>query len=184
MTFKTKEGLFECLVMPFGLFHAPTTFKHMKKDVLKPFLDMIVYLEDIFIFRKFHYEHVMCEKKILDVICQEHLLLKMLKYMLDKTSLMYMGHDIGEGELKLDLSKIDAIMDWSMLKIVIWIRGFLGASQCWRKYFVNFSSIVAHFHSLAIVQNVFQWGGKQQEAFDVLKQKISKTPILSFLDLI
>jgi hypothetical protein len=91
-TFKTKQGLFEWLVMLFGLFHAPTTFMHMKKDVLKPFLDMIVYLDDIFIFRKFHYEHVMCEKKILDVICQEHLFLKMSKYMLDKTSLMYLGH--------------------------------------------------------------------------------------------
>ncbi len=75
MTFKTKQGLFEWLVMLFGLFHAPTTFMHMKKDVLKQFLDMVVYLGDIFIFRKFHYEHVMCEKKILDVVCQEHLFL-------------------------------------------------------------------------------------------------------------
>ena len=59
---------------------------------------------------------------------QEHLFLNMSKYMLDKTSLMYLGHVIGEDELKLDLSKIEAIMDWSMLKIVIWIRGFLGAA--------------------------------------------------------
>ena len=97
----------------------------------------------------------MCEKKILDIICQENVFLIMSKYMLDKTSLMYLGHNIGEGEHKLDLSKIDAIMDWSMIKIVIWIRGFLGVAQCWRKYFVNFSSIVAHFHSLAVVQKVF-----------------------------
>ena len=105
----------------------------------------------------------------------------MLKYMLGKTSLMYLGHKIGEGEQKLGLSKIDAIMDWSMLKIVLWIRGFLGAAQCWRKNFVKFSSIVAHLHSLAVVQKVFQWGGKQQEAFDALKQKISSTFILGLL---
>ena len=79
----------------------------------------------------------------------------MSNYELGKTSLMYLGHNIGEGELKLDLSKIDAIMDWSMLKIVIWIRQFLGVAQCWRKYFVNFSSIVAHLHSLAVMQKVF-----------------------------
>ena len=88
-------------------------------------------------------------KKILDVICQEHLLLKMSKYELDETSLIYLGHDIGEGKLKLDLSKVDAIMDWSMLNIVIWIRGFFGVAQCSRNNFVNFSSIVAHLHSLA-----------------------------------
>lgn len=54
MIFKNKQGLFEWLVMLFGLCHAPTTFTHMNKYVLKPFLDMIVYLYDIFIFRKFH----------------------------------------------------------------------------------------------------------------------------------
>lgn len=96
---------------------------------------MIVYLEDILIFRKFHYEHVMCEKEILDVICQEHLLLNMSKYILAKTSLMHLCNDIGEGELKLDLSKIDVIMDWSILKIVFWIRGFFGRSPILEEIF-------------------------------------------------
>lgn len=179
-TFKTKQDLFEWLVMLFGFFHAPTTFTRMKKYVLKPFLDRIVYLDDIFIFIKFHYEHVMCEKKILDVICQEHMFLNMSKYMLAKTSLMYLSHEIGsskrvqvlngflvvcvecgEGELKIDLSKIEAVIVCGViesipaytgegiihprevvdtfsllaiyagnLKIVIWIRGFFGATQC------------------------------------------------------
>jgi len=57
------QGLFECLVMLFGLCNDPTTFMNMRKYVWKPFLDMIVYLDDIFIFKKIHYEHVMYEKK-------------------------------------------------------------------------------------------------------------------------
>ena len=204
-TFKTRQGLFEWLVMIFGLFHAPTTFTHMKKDVLKPLIDMIVYSDDIFIFRKFHYEDVMCEKKILDVICQENLFLMMSKYMLDINSLMYLSREIGsskcvqvpkgflavcmgcgEGELNLYLSKIKVvtvcrgidsippdtgegiihprevansfalhIIYVSGLMIVIWIRGILRAAQCWRRNFVNFSSIVVHFHSLEVVQKVF-----------------------------
>jgi len=36
---------------------------------------------------------------------------------------------------------------------------------------------------LAVVQNVFQWGGKQGNAFDALKQKINTAPILSFPNL-
>ena len=70
-----------------------------------------------------------------------------------------------------------------MLKIVVWIRGFLGLAHCWRKDFVKFSSIVAHLHSLTIVQKVFQWGGKQQEAFDSLKEKICLAFILALLNL-
>lgn len=121
----------------------------------------------------------------------------------------------GEGELKLDLSKIefvtvyggidsisadtgeiiirprDIVYAFSMLiiyivkvKIVIWIRGFLGETQCWKRNFVNFSSIVVQLHFLAIVQKVFQWGGKQREAFYVLKQNISTTLVLGFLHLV
>ena len=47
----------------------------------------------------------------------------------------------------------------------------------------NFSSIAAPLHSLTSTKQVFQWGGKQQKAFDALKEKISSNLVLALPNL-
>jgi hypothetical protein len=122
---------------------------------------LFVYLDDILIFIKSHEEHVRHVKQVLDVLRKEQLFLKLSKCEFGKTSLIYSGHIVGGGQLKIDPSKVKVILEWTKPSNVTEVRSFLGAVQYWRKFIANFSSIAAPLHAVTSVKQVFQWGGKK-----------------------
>ena len=94
--------------------------------------------------------------KVLDVLKKEKLLLKMSKCEFGKTYLVYLGHIVGGGELKIDPSKVEIILNWPKPNTVTEARRFLGATLYWRKFIANFSSIASLLHALTSVKKVFE----------------------------
>jgi hypothetical protein len=74
-------------------------------------------------------------------------------------------------------------LDWPNPNNVTEVRIVLGATQYWRKFIANFSSIAAPLHAMTRINQVFQWGGKQKKYFDTLKAKISSSPVLALPNL-
>ena len=143
--------------MSFGLCNALEIFMRVMDNVLRSFLDdfVIVCLDEILIFGQTIEDHVLHVNRVLDILKKEKLFLKMSKCEFGKTSLVYLGNIVGGGELRIDPSKVEAIVNWPTPKTVTEVRIFLGVAQYWRKFIANFSSIAAPMHAVTSVKKGF-----------------------------
>jgi len=112
--FRTHEGHFEFLVMPFGLSNAPATFQSLMNTVLRPFLRkfVLVFFDDILIYSPSWSTHLQHLNAVLTALREHQLRLKRSKCSFATTSVQYLGHVISSAGVAMDQDKVAAITSW------------------------------------------------------------------------
>ena len=113
--FITPSGLYEFLVMPFGLNNTPETFQRLMNWVLRDYLGLFVsvYLDDVIIFTKGSYKmHIDHIKQIFATLKEANLKVKLKKCFFCYPSLNFLGHVVGRGGILPDPEKIVKIKDF------------------------------------------------------------------------
>nr|GFA56720.1 putative reverse transcriptase domain-containing protein [Tanacetum cinerariifolium] len=76
-------------------------------------------------------------------------------------------------------AKIESVKDWASPKSPTEIRQFLGLAGYYRRFIEGFSKITKPMTELTQKKVRFEWGDKQEAAFQLLKQKLCSAPILA-----
>ena len=180
--FWTNRGLFEPLVMFFGLTNSLATFQMMMNSLFKKLIDcgvVVIYIDDIMIFTKTLEEHCCIVKEVLQILRDEHLYLHHDKCNFEVQETEFLGLIMAQDQVKMDHKKVSAIKDWPIPTLKKQLQGFLGFLNFYQCFMQNFTQIARPLNALTSVKKEFKWTKECQEAFQKLKDTITSTPSLA-----
>jgi hypothetical protein len=182
--FRTRYGLYEYCVMPFGLTNAPASFQRWINEILSEYLDIfcVAYLDDILVFSDSLDDHKRHVRTILAKVAEIGLTLKASKCEFHTTETEYLGYVISPKGLRMDEEKIRTIREWQEPRNIKGIQSFLGFANFYRRFIKDYSRITTPLTRLTRKDIPWEWGDRQQQAFDTLKEAMMTEPILQHFD--
>ncbi|KAM0724355.1 Retrovirus-related Pol polyprotein from transposon 17.6 [Formica fusca] len=182
--FSTPYGHYEFNRMPFGLKNAPATFQRLMNSILTGMqgLKCLVYLDDIVIYGASLEDHNKRLKEVLQRLRENNLKLQPDKCEFLRKEVIYLGHIISENGISPDPSKLTAIKEFPTPKKVKDIQSFIGLAGYYRKFIEDFSKIAKPLTKLTKKTEKFEWTMEQQNAFEILKERLMTAPVLMYPD--
>jgi hypothetical protein len=202
--FKTRYGLFEYMVMPFGLANAPSTFQAYIHKALGGLVDTIcvVYLDDILIYSKNESDHRSHVRAVLEKLREWKLYAKPSKCFFNRKRIEFLGFIVTPEGIVMDRERVRSIEEWPEPKSFKDVQIFLGFANFYRRFIWGYSGIARPLNDL-LKAGQKQPGGKKQtvrkkgqpqfhqpwtwpesaaHAFRVLREAFAQAPILAHFD--
>ena len=185
--FCTHEGVFCFQVCPFGAKCAPSKFSKIMDTLLQglKWSACLVYLDDVIAFSRRFNTHVDRLRQIFQRFRTARLKLKPKKCHLFKPCLEYLGHEVSSKGVSPLESKVRAIKEFAEPKTHKQLQSFLGLANFYRGYYKQpFAVLAKPLYQLLEKSNrtKFEWRTEHKNAFQALKDAISKDVCLAFPD--
>ena len=144
-SFRTQYAHYEFVVMPFGLTNAPATFMDLLNRVFRPYVDqfVVVFIDDILVYSKDAQEHEQHLKIVLQTLREKKLYAKLSKCDFWLKEVSFLGHIVSAEGIRVDPTKIEAVVNWKPPRNVTEVRIFLGLAGYHRRFVRGFFVIAS-----------------------------------------
>ncbi|WVZ80986.1 hypothetical protein U9M48_028416, partial [Paspalum notatum var. saurae] len=178
--FSTRYGLYEYLVMSFGLTNAPAFFIYLMNSVFMNELDkfVVVFIDDILVYSKNEKEHEEHLRIVLSRLREHKLYAKFSKCAFWLKEVAFLGHILSAKGVVSIQSKVEDVLNWKQPTSVTEIRSFLGLVGYYRRFIKDFSKIAKPMTTLTQKNAKFAWSPKCEEAFGTLKKLLTSALFL------
>jgi transposase InsO family protein len=182
--FRTPNGLYEFVVMPFGLVNAPATFQRVMDFIFQDLYTegLAVYLDDLLLHGK-SVDHVL---RLLRIVLQRlrhfGLRLNLTKSNFFHKTLLYLGHIISQGTIRPNPKKIEVLSKVRAPTTQQEVRKLMGLLSYFRQYIPSFADYSCHFTDLLKKTILFQWTENHQFSLEFCLYQLSTSMLALPLD--
>jgi hypothetical protein len=165
--FTMRYGLYEYLVMSFGLTNVPEHYMYLMNSIFMPELDkfIVVFIDDTLVYSKTMKEHEEHLRVVLQRLRDHHLYAKFSHCEFWINEVPFLGHVISPVGIAMDPGKVRNVLDWKLPKSVHQVQIFLGLAGYYRRFILNFSKISKPIAELLKKGNKLVWSKDCDEAF-------------------
>ncbi|KAJ1593521.1 hypothetical protein NDA15_004450 [Ustilago hordei] len=185
--FGTQLGLYEYLVMPFGLANAPAHFQSFINDIFRDIIGIyvVVYLDDFLIFSDTEEAHVKHVTEVLTRLRSNRLFAKLSKCEFHTKTVEFLGYIIKPTGIEMDPEKVRTVKEWPMPESIHDIQRFLGFANFYQRFIAHFAHIAKPL--TALVKPIerfkkFELPEEAQQAFHKLIQAFTSAGVLQHFD--
>ena len=182
LTINTHKGPFQPTRLQFGVHSASGIFQRELENRLATISFIEVRSDDILVSGKNNKEHLVNLEKILKILHDSGLKLKLSKCSFMQPEVIYLGFKINKHGVYPIKEKIDSIKNARIPQNVSELKSFLGLLNYYHRHFRNFTEVLVPLHKLVRKDVKWEWGDEQNIAFQKAKNILCESSYLVHYD--
>ena len=180
--FTTPSGRFEFTRVPFGLLNGSSEFQRIADYTIRGLKNVFFYIDDLICFTETLEEHEQLLKKVMSRLRKANLTINVDKCEFLKDKVKYLGHIVSKEGVMVDPAKTESVKEFPQPRNVKSVRQFLGLTGFYRRHIDKYAQIAKPLTELLRKDITFLWTEEANKAFELLKEKLTTAPVLTYPD--